>query len=492
MASIDECFEQLNINDTNEFVDQGKSLSRNPSNESKGDNKEDPPQLLPELDDLIFTRRKNVLLYGWAGSGKSVQVNLVKTMANIRDWTIAITSTTGVSAVNLGGDTIHSWSGIGIVNKDLYLEDTREYIDDLVSRLKRKRDVVTRWREVDILVIDEISMLGKVTFEVLDMVGRSLRDNFKQSFGGVQLLLTGDFCQLPPVKDLFCFQSDLWKLMKLSQVTLTTSYRYTDKDFFHLLKRIRVGKAEAVDIAKLRERIDAYKEFCNREADNDEKKQENAIQPTKLYTLRASVREENMQELMKLPGSSIKYEASNKFHTYSKFSRNFSYYDMKRDEKGLIFTMGKYRDNMEKVIPHVLYLKVGAQVRLSINYDKSSGLVNGSRGVVLECGDKFVKVKFKGDVIRDIESKDFELADNLYKYTRNQIPLKLAWCDTVHGSQGLTLDSAILYLDDAFAPGMAYVALSRVRKLEDMYLGSFDKRKIRADERALQFEKLEE
>ncbi len=159
--------------------------------------------LLPEVREAVFENEQNLLMYGVGGTGKTAQITCIKNYAYQHDIPLAVTSTTAKSAILIGGETIHRWSGIKLGDKPVLT-----IVNDILRNNKRARD---NWIKTKILVMDEVSMLGKETFEKLDKVGRAVRREPYLPFGGIKLILTGDFAQLPPVKDEFCFKSKIWR-----------------------------------------------------------------------------------------------------------------------------------------------------------------------------------------------------------------------------------------------------------------------------------------
>ena len=421
--------------------------------------------LTDTLKEDIFTRRKNIFLSGQAGTGKSRLLKDIKIYAEeTYHWKVAIVSTTGVSAISVGGTTIHSWSGIRLGT---------EPVDTIVKRIRYKnKECAERWQACDLLLVDEVSMLGSKTFELISQVGCLIRRTPHHPFGGLQVVFTGDFLQLPPINDAYAFESSLWNELEFNCVTLYHPYRFPDQSHFYMLTRIRLGTLLPSDIKRLKQREEAYTKYLN--TNQDEKEE---IKPTKLHSLKRDVEFENHIELEKLPAPDRLYKCKD---TYKRWDKTpLSEYEKK-----------SYTDFLNSVVPAVLILKVGAQVMLTYNLSIEMELVNGSRGVVKQCEEDGVRVLFRNGLIVKIPYHDYEFEDGKAKYIRYQIPLILAWTLTINKSQGSTLDYAIIDIGPSiFAPSMAYVALSRVKTLQGLFISSFSPEKIFCSESALSFEK---
>ena len=380
---------------------------------------------------------------------------------------VGVTATTGVAALNLNiperkiqGRTLHSWGGVGLGD---------EVVAKLVAKIKPAPK--KRWFETDILIIDEVSMLGGDFFDKLDFIGRIIRQREMDPMGGIQLILSGDFLQLPPVKDEFCFQSLAWNELALTPFIFSEPKRYDDPDYFQLLLRVRDGEPTNEDIKCLYARVQAYEHFCKMVEDcADETK---IIKPTKAYSHRSKVEYTNDKELEKLPGTTYDFNCIDSLKQYTK---NF-----KKDY---------YLRQLEDAAPQQVSLKVGAQVMLKCNMSIEMGLVNGSRGVITEIDfeSEIITVKFLRGRTARIERHEWEFEDKEGKGIRSQIPLILAWACTIHKLQGCTLDFCVLDLGHTiFACGQAYVGLSRVRSLKGLFLSSFESSSIMTSKTALQY-----
>ena len=392
----------------------------------------------------------NIFLTGPGGVGKSYYINKLK--EEMKD-AISITSTTGVSAFNLKAQTIHSFSGIGAFKKG-------DRLEDILKKLKKSKKMTSTFikiEECSLLVIDEISMLGKYFLEMVDKLFRKVRNN-DSPLGGLQVIFTGDFLQLPPVNDEFCFKSELWDKLNLQTVYLTKMYRVSDPIYTKMLERIRMGKHNAEDNQILYKRFFAYKEYKEKE------EKENIIQPTFLYSKKVNVHEKNMEELDKNPNETLIFKS-----TFTDQSPNI--------------TINKSEE--------LLYLKIGAQVMLTVNIDCEAGLVNGSRGIITDydTSEQALKVKFlNGSEISFIRHEFVYEEDGKVLYKMIQFPFILAYALSIHKVQGCTLDYAIVDIGHSvFEASMSYVALSRVRSLEGLFLEAYQPYKIFCDKDALEF-----
>lgn len=409
-----------------------------------------------KIKDLLY-QGKNIFLTGPGGVGKSYYIKKLK--EEIGE-SIIITSTTGVSSFNLKGQTIHSFSGIGAITR-------RDKIDHIVKKIYKK-GADEKIKNCKILVVDEVSMLGQFYLETLDKVFRHVRKN-DNPLGNVQVIFTGDFLQLPPINDEFCFNSDVWKNLKLHTIYLKKMYRVKDPVYTQLLERVRIAKHTTEDNKALYKRVFAYNDLTIDYTQKDK------IQPTFLYGRKVNVEEKNMEELE---------ENENELLI---FKPKFTWNDITRKGKDLKLIE-------ERILENILYLKIGAQVMLTVNISVEEGLVNGSRGVVIDYinndGEKFLKVKFLDGRIMDFSTHDFVYTEDNDKpyYTITQFPFILAYALSIHKVQGCTLDYAVIDLGySIFESSMSYVALSRVRSIEGLFLKSFQSHKIFCNKDALEF-----
>ena len=411
--------------------------------------------MLEVIKELIDQKR-NVFITGGGGVGKSYILKELKQLYP----DMVVTSTTGISALNVNGQTIHSWSGIGLCERSERAQ---------AAIVSKSKDKCNELLETSLLAIDEISMLDAYTFKYLDDFLSIVRKNPKP-FGGIQVVLIGDFFQLPPVRieygAKYCFESPLWKKLNLATIKLTKVYRQSDKDLIDALNEIRVGSIsdEHMDLIAKRNNV------------------EPPIEAVRLYPKKSESDSYNLSCYSKINGEESIYWSHDKFYKGGKILN--PYFDRMTQKDMTNFEL--FDDSCS--IIHLLKLKVGARVMLLHNLDVPSGLVNGACGEVTSLGEKTVTVKFDNGIEKEIG----KIRVNSYKkgkvvYSRTQIPLKLAYACTIHKVQGKTFDKIYVNLGNIFTAGQTYVALSRITSLEGLYLRNFDVNKIKADERVLQF-----
>jgi ATP-dependent DNA helicase PIF1 len=392
----------------------------------------------------ILKTGANVFLTGEPGAGKTHTVNAYVTYLRSCEVEPAITASTGIAATHIGGMTIHSWSGIGIKNKldkyDLDKIASSEYISKRVRKTK-------------VLIIDEISMLSPNTLDMVDLVCREIKQN-GEPFGGIQIVLVGDFFQLPPIfkKDFtaqkqnsllaekenvgtFAYDSGAWERAGFISCYLSEQYRQDDKKFLSVLGAIRRN------------------DFGEEHMDHITKRQiDMSDMPdniTKLFSHNVDVDRVNNTELNKLDGGTRVFEM------------------MSTGNDKLVETIKKGCLSPEK-----LELKEGAVVMCTKNNQKEK-YVNGTLGVVVGfeefSGYPILETRNGKNIV--ISPMDWTVEENgKIRAQVTQVPLRLAWAITVHKSQGMSLDAAVMDLSQVFEYGQGYVALSRVRRLSGLYL----------------------
>lgn len=422
------------------------------------------------IDNIInaVLNKQNILIHAPGGVGKTWLLKKIAEKCLESKKKIGCVAPTGVAALGLSikttmfamsGSTIHSWSGIGLGDGP---------VEKLLEKVLKWPGSRAKWLNVDILIIDEISMLGAELLDKLDYIGKRVRRNTKP-FGGIQIVMGGDFLQLPPVKEKWAFKAVIWAQLGLRPFSLYEPQRYPDINWFHLLLRVRKAQHTQEDIKFLFSRVKAYEKWRKDMENNTDAA---IIKPTVLHSTRADVDFDNEIELNKLdPKSEIVFTATDIFTPFN--------------------THGKkeyYLKTLEDAIPKSITLRVGAQVMLKANLDTEAGYVNGSRGVVVRTNEAGVMVKWMNGCTTQITPHTWTQEDKDGKMVRQQIPLILAWALTIHKSQGGTLDYAICNLGPTvFSPGQAYVALSRVRSSEGLLIESLYPKGIKADPEALSF-----
>ncbi len=405
----------------------------------------------------ILKTGANVFLTGEPGAGKTHTIN--QYVAYLKDNGVepAITASTGIAATHIGGMTIHSWSGIGISKK------LDEY--DL-DRIASSKHIVKRVGRAKVLIIDEVSMLTPETLGMVEAVCREVRQS-SLPFGGLQIVFVGDFFQLPPVRRadteddgetlfydepirLFAYSSSAWKRAKPFICYLTEQYRQDDADFLGILSAIRKNI------------------FSSGNLDHIKKRKISALEAPegapKLFSHNADVDRVNEEILAKLPGKSYAF-------------------DMNSGGRPLLVSSLK----RSCLSPEVLRLKIGTAVMFTKNNPRE-GYVNGSLGVVEGFGKEnncpIVKMRSGRRVDVTAATWAMEEGGRVQAWVA-QLPLRLAWAITVHKSQGMSLDEAVVDLKDVFEYGQGYVALSRVRRLSGLYLLGWNEKAFQVHPEAL-------
>jgi ATP-dependent DNA helicase PIF1 len=390
------------------------------------------------------------------------------TSAKLRDKRIAITALTGCAATLLqcGASTLHSWAGIGLANASA---------EDLARQIMEKPAKKSNWLRTQILIIDEISMLSPQLFDKIETIARIVRRN-QRPFGGIQLICVGDFFQLPPVQktathNIYCFQSPQWQKCMRNTYFLTKIYRQDgDSIFQRILNDIRIGKISDEDIAILREHQ------ISDDIELNDIRDTNGIRPTQILPHNIDVEYINNTEFEKL--------ASNDIRTFIADVKI-----TKREMVNIFRTnptqIQNYIEIIDKNNSYVTELKlcIGAQVMLITNLDVKAGLANGSRGVISGFSELTgnPQVTFRNGITITIDRHYWETED-FPGLKRGQIPLVIAYAITIHKSQGMSVDSAIINVGSSvFDFAQTYVALSRVKSLDGLYLIHFDPSRIRAD-----------
>lgn len=395
----------------------------------------------------------NVFLAGAAGSGKTYLLNQYIKYLRDHSVNVAITASTGIAATHLQGTTIHAWSGIGvkesITNKDL---------EKLIENKRIKRN----YKKTKVLIIDEISMLHKHQLDMVDRIARHMNE-VDDAFGGMQVILCGDFFQLPPIfseslhlekpiEKQFAFEALSWQQAHFHVCYLEEQHRQGSDPLAAILNDIRNGVAGEHTKVPLRTR---YK-----------KEPQGNTKATKLYSRNINVDVINERELAALPGQ---------MRLFNMTSEGFG---------GLTAGLKK-----SCLAPEQLKLKIGAEV-MFIKNDAMGRYVNGTRCVVIgfeKSPDAWPIVKTYDNYTMSVHPEAWTYEEHgIVRATIKQVPLRLAWAITIHKSQGMTLDAAEIDLGDAFEPGMGYVALSRIKSLNGLKLMNLNEMALKVHPRILQ------
>ena len=428
--------------------------------------------LLDQLTDeqkrafFLVEEGKSIFLTGPGGTGKSFLLKTIYELIPERTGKhVAVTALTGCAALLIGrfAKTLHSWAGVGLA---------RESSAALATAVRRSGKALRRWLGTDILIIDEVSMMTPELLEKLDEVAKLVRRSSKP-MGGLQIVFVGDFYQLPPVikdKDQetpFVFESDVWREIIQETVSLTQILRQRDPVFHKILDEARKGGVTPESLQILQSRT-------------NQPWQQLKIRPTLLFTRRAEVDNVNERNLKALKSERRIFKAETVFAPIE-------------GTKGLTKDspeIKRYVEKMDKDGPYMgeLILAIGAQVMLLTNLDFDAGLVNGSRGVVTgfdPSGAPLVQF-LRGEPI-PVPASSWESAE-FEGLGRKQIPLKLAYAITIHKAQGATLDCPLIDIGTStFEYGQAYVALSRVKNLESLYIWDVEPTAFRAHPKVLDF-----
>jgi len=422
-----------------------------------------------------FILGENVFVTGSAGSGKSELIRKIYRHCISNRKGIQVCALTGCASIllNCKAKTVHSWSGIGLGNGS---------VDVLINKIKQNIYKKKAWTEISVLVIDEVSMMSIKLFDTLDAIGRGVRNNHLP-FGGIQVILSGDFYQLPPVGNYndvdtmrFCFESEDWNnvFKKNCQIQLVKIFRQTDNKYISILNQVREGVVKRSSNELLKSRVGLIPP------------EGNVI--TQLYPRRNSVEAINSNKMKELttPEHTFEIQLLTNLPLLSDEDKR------KRNKIGNVeidIELQHIKTNL--LCEPTLKLKVGAFVMCIVNMEISSDIVlcNGSQGIITGFSEitRLPIVRF---------NNGSEVTINYYTWTSenipgigvSQIPLILAWAITIHKSQGTTLDMAQIDVGRGiFEAGQTYVALSRVKSIDGIYLTSFDVTRIKINRKVKEF-----
>jgi ATP-dependent DNA helicase PIF1 len=424
-----------------------------------------------------YVRGDNIFITGPGGAGKSALIRMIYADAYSKFKDIHVTAMTGCASIllNCKAKTLHSWAGIGLGN------GTTEY---LINKIKKNKFLKAIWKATEILVVDEVSMLSLKLFEMLNAIGKAVRGNTKP-FGGIQLIFSGDFFQLPPVGDKdepdtqrFCFESVEWNTVfhRSCQIQLIKIFRQTDEVYSIILNQIREGKIK-------RKSNDILLEYVERPLSSSL-----IVEPTKLFPTKNKVEQINHKKMTILTGEEreykIKYIKDLEMTKTDKLKRlDFTDKDIQVE---LDFLAGNLMCDKE------MKIKIGAQVMCIINIKSEEGdviICNGSQGIVQSYCEitGSPKIKYNNGIEMTMTRHVWE-SDKIPGIGVSQVPLILSWALTIHKSQGATLDAAEIDVGSGiFECGQTYVALSRVKSLDGLYLTSFDAKRIRINKKVKEY-----
>jgi len=501
--------------------------------EEEEDDEEEEKLAVNQKEALEYAlNRHNLFITGGAGCGKSYIIKKIKTKLEEKGLTVQVTATTGGAAWHIGGTTFHRFLGCGLA---------KESAENLIKNLQKNKFKCEHIRKTDVLIIDEVSMFDPELFVKFDAISKAIRQNTIKPFGGIQLILVGDFLQLPPVvkeedkykritKCRYIFQTINWKNASFKTINLYKNFRQSDDDEFReLLNNARKGSLSLKDELLLKGRVCLNTNELLRE------------DITRIFSKKIDVQQRNAQQLDKIKGKKYLYEG--------KFEEFKNQYNKKKFDNNNNNTNTKPNTLFENIpIENKLELKVGALVLLCCNLDVDNGLFNGTPGEVVGFTPQTKKENKKNksstssidnilaisseedeeeedndaahdahdsqDFAKNNENENFENYNNSNIYpiikfitgekravlpytweirdrksivaTYTNVPLILRYAITTHKAQGQTLPSAMIDMK-CFENGQCYTALSRVKRLTNLYIIHYSKDALTADKEVLKF-----
>jgi ATP-dependent DNA helicase PIF1 len=437
---------------------------------------------------------QNVFITGPGGTGKSALIREIYKYAKQQGHNIQVCALTGCAAVMLEckAKTIHSWAGIGIANGN---------IDRIVERVDKNFMKKKDWRQTRTLIVDEVSMMSKRLFDILDLVGKTARKCSSRPFGGIQLIFCGDFYQLPPVggsntddpdNSRFCFESESWfgTFPKENHIQLKQIFRQNDPVYCQILNQVREGRITRRTDEILRSRVGVVLPDVSEDGTPQTK-------PTILYATRSRVDDINRLEMDKLsildPDSPMyKYEL--KYVTDLPISEKERQIRAAQSQERITTELFNLKGSI--LCDDTIHLKVGAQVMCVINMEEAittsaTPICNGSQGVIVRMSNvtspPLPVVRFNNGLEMTVNYHTW-MSENIPGIGVSQIPLILSWAITIHKSQGSTLERCIIDIGDrVFEAGQSYVALSRIKSLEGVSIMSYDVSKILVNKKVKAF-----
>jgi len=428
----------------------------------------------------LFENGENIFITGPAGTGKTCLINQIVASAIRRRKNYQICAMTGCAALLLGCNvsTLHSWSGIRLA---------KGTIEEVCANVEGNKKNTAKWKKIQVLVVDEVSMMSLRLFNILNYIGKRIRNIDSRPFGGIQLVFTGDFYQLPPVggaedgSSSFCFQSENWyNTFSLdNHIVLSTIFRQKDPQYKNILNNIRVGQID-------QSMIDLLNSYINRPYNKDD---HNGCVPTKLFAIRKKVEMINQQmfDAIEEPCYEYNHIVKKDCSTWVESGKLLTYETMAKCRKEL--NPRKMETELEFLLSNcpcerILHLKKGANVMCTVNLDLEAGICNGSIGIIVEFivvpdSPPIPVVLFSNGIKRQMMLKYWQ-CEEFPTLAIAQIPLRLAWAMTIHKIQGATLPMAEIDIGNSiFEYGQTYVALSRVKNLDGLYLCGFQPSKIK-------------
>lgn len=434
-----------------------------------------------------FIMGHNLFITGPGGTGKSELIKTIVKHCKETKCKYQVCAITGCATVLLGcgARTLHSWSGIRLA---------RGPPIDIVKSALKNRNVIKGIRNTQVLIIDEVSMMSKKIFEIVEEIVRSAKKVYDKPFGGMQVIFTGDFFQLPPVGTegepdtyMFCFESPLWKTtFKMNNhIELKTMFRQNDPLYIDILKNIRKGTITE-------EHSTILSKYVNREFNPEEN---NGCVPSKLFPVKSKTDYVNNEMYKRIDSSEYEFAVEiNKDSGIYVDSGEVIHSDIYRMCK--MAPTFEIEREIEAIIANaninkLLKLKIGTVVMCTKNISVESGICNGSQGVVTDIinvnGNSAPVVKFHNGKTCIMEMHRWQ-SEEYPTIVVSQYPLMFAWASTIHKIQGATLNMAVIDIGHSvFEYGQAYVALSRIKSLDGLYLLGFNATKIKANPKVIEF-----
>ncbi len=432
----------------------------------------------------ILKTGSNIFLTGVPGAGKSFVINQYVKWLEDKGIYPSITASTGIAATHIGGKTIHSFVGIGVV----------DYLDQqVIDIILQKENLYKKLLNTQVLIIDEISMLDSKVLDKVDSILRAVKKSEKP-FGGIQIIFVGDFFQLPPVTKkgeeakYFAFQSRAWKDAKPLVCYLEEQYRQTDETFTKLLMAIRENNVDEYHIEILEDVKKKTFEKFGLELPK-QKNEEEYFEEEISYDNNLVYKKENSDErsdsidILELHSHNKNVDEINNSKLKKIFGKEFFYEMLTQGRTNLV-------ENLKKscLSPEILKLKIGAKVIFTKN-SLDGKYVNGTLGIVKDLDKETIIVETKDGKLIDVKREEWQYEDGgKVKAKISQYPLRLAWAITVHKSQGMSLDEAVVSLGETFEYGQGYVALSRLKSLEGLYLKSYNPKSLQVNPAISEFD----
>ena len=427
-----------------------------------------------------YKEGKNIFLTGPGGSGKTELIRRMVKISQEQKKRLQVCALTGCAAILLQckAKTIHSFAGIGLASGT---------VDEVIRKVISNKYKTKNWTGIDILIIDEVSMMSSKLFDILDYIGRKTRKRLDKPFGGIQLVLSGDFYQLPPVgthgqpdTSAFCFESENWAKTFDEIILLKTIFRQRDADYTTILNQVRVGKLYKSSYEKLQQHINKPFPISS---------ETQTFKPTILLSRRKDAELINTKELEKLTGDSKIYRISQAsvvpqgLAPAKEQTRLEEKFSEEQKESEYNFLASNIMADKEIV------LKIGTQVMCIANIDMESSdqVVNGSQGVVVGFVGELPLVQFNNGPRRTVGFHVWA-SEVIPSIGVKQMPLIYAWAITIHKAQGVSLDMAQIDAgSNIFECGQTYVALSRVKSLEGLYLTDLNPQKIKVNKKVQEY-----